>query len=181
MTLYGFKDNSIHDDMDSKERKHELLALDPDAETLGRTPLPHERYEYGSGFIYNIELAKKALLIAVNDVKKRTKNAGVQLDGIVLSNGETVDSVLFDSDVEARVAYLDFRGELALNPDYTIPEWKASENTFVVMDSSVLAKLNTAGKELLTNLFIWQKERVYEINEADTEEAITDITTTYEP
>lgn len=71
--------------------------------------------------------------------------------------GFTVDGVLFDSDTNANMAYLNFNAKLATDPQFSTP-WKASDNTWVTMDAALFAKVSAAFEANNQGAFLWQAQ-----------------------
>jgi hypothetical protein len=77
--------------------------------------------------------------------------------------GFLVDGVLFDSDQGARLAYLEFAMELASDPSYSNPHWKASPGIWVTMNAELFASVRSAGEAHMTAAFDWQAARDAEL------------------
>lgn len=96
----------------------------------------------------------------------------------VRSEGILVDDILFDTDVEARLAYLELMFKFMMNPEYVVENWKASEGVWVIMNKSMFDKLVLAWEGRLTSLFSFVREKEAEIKSKDDLEEIkiTDVT-----
>jgi len=93
----------------------------------------------------------QAKLAAINNGKN------VALDG-----GFTHNSVLFDSDSKARLAYLEFAHKLSTSPLYSTP-WKASTGQWVTMDATLFSALQPAYEQHIQACFAWQAAREMEV------------------
>lgn len=91
------------------------------------------------------------ILAAIQAEKVRARDAGFEVNG-----------VLFDSDSEARVAYLELAGKLAANPGYST-SWKASAGLWVDMDAALYAQVAAAGEAHISAVFGWQASREAEV------------------
>lgn len=109
-----------------------------------------EQTEMDETDIYTLANRK---LAAIQREKCRVRDSGVA----VQVNGT---DVLFDTDSGARIAYLEFLGMSGLVPNYTEPNWKASENTFVTMTQELFFAVVTARQTNERNAFLWQKAQV---------------------
>jgi hypothetical protein len=76
--------------------------------------------------------------------------------------GFTLDGVLYDTDAEARLAYLELATKLVQDPSYTTP-WKASKGQWVTMDAALFADLQPAYEAHIQACFVWQAEREQEL------------------
>jgi len=107
----------------------------------------------------------RAQLTAAIQAKKVQKRDG----------GFLVDDVLFDSDAGANVAYLNFYTRITVDPDYSTP-WKASGNTWVVMDAALFALVSAAFQANTEAAFGWQAQMAAALAEApDTYAALSAI------
>ena len=91
---------------------------------------------------------------------------------IMLEQGFTVDGVLFDSDINARIAYHDFESLLRVQDTFKI-DWKASNTEWVVMDKVLFEKIKVTLTEHMQNIFAWCKTKQEEISSAPTVSALT--------
>jgi len=71
--------------------------------------------------------------------------------------GFLVDETLFDSDANANVQYLNFYTRISVNPTYSTP-WKASGNTWVVMDATLFALVSAGFQANTESAFSWQAQ-----------------------
>lgn len=107
--------------------------------------------------------AAKLLISAKAKKLHRINNAkNTYLDGGFLHNG-----VLFDSDIKARLAYLEFAHKLATSPLYSTP-WKASTGQWVTMDAALFTALQQAYEAHISACFAWQAAREMEVAAAQT-------------
>jgi hypothetical protein len=79
-----------------------------------------------------------------------------------LDGGFTHNSVLFDSDSKARLAYLEFAHKLSTSPLYSTP-WKASTGQWVTMDAALFSALQPAYEQHIQACFAWQAAREMEV------------------
>jgi len=113
------------------------------------------------------EEVKAAKLAAIQAEKARVRDGGVEVGGIV-----------FDTDLSARMAYLELATELEADPTYTT-QWKANDDgDWVTMDGTLFTQLRSAGKTLMADAFAWQAARNAEV-EAATAETIGSVSQTY--
>ena len=75
-----------------------------------------------------------------------------------LDAGFLVGEVLFDSDINARLAYTELAMALQADPTYTTP-WKASDGVWVTMDAGLYAQVYAAGKAHIQSVFTWLAEK----------------------
>lgn len=119
----------------------------------------------------DIYVLAKRKLDAIQKEKCRVRDSGVAVEGIV-----------FDTDNAARIAYLEFLGMSQMNPGYTEPNWKASENIFVSMTQELFFKVVLARQTNERNAFEWQKARVIEVEaavEANDKVALMEVSEVY--
>lgn len=119
----------------------------------------------------DIYVLAKRKLDAIQKEKCRVRDSGVAVDGII-----------FDTDNAARIAYLEFLGMSQMNPGYTEPNWKASENIFVSMTQELFFKVVLARQANERNAFEWQKARVIEVEaavEANDKVALMEVSEVY--
>jgi len=100
----------------------------------------------------------------LNQEKKKAKSEGIQVDGI-----------LFDTDSEARIAYLELMVKFMIDPTYTVQDWKASEGSWVVMDITLFNKLVAAWEQRLSSLFSFIKTKETEIKSKNTKEELESV------
>lgn len=118
---------------------------------------------------YQTEPEKLAIYLkGVEDKLKREKTTSKD-------SGILVDGVKFDTDIEARIAYIEFMIKLMQNPSYTVTNWKASEGVWVTMDATLFGKLTTAWEGHLTSLFSFIKAKEIEIKSKTTKEQLDSI------
>lgn len=79
--------------------------------------------------------------------------------------GFTLDGVLYDTDAEARLAYLEIATKLGQDPTYSTP-WKASAGAWVTMDAALFAALQPAYEAHIQACFAWQAAREQELVQA---------------
>lgn len=115
-----------------------------------------------------LEDIKAAKLNAIHAEKNRARDAGF-----------TVDGVLFDSDTQARVAYLELEMQLDRDPAYSV-QWKASEGLWVTMNAELYAQVKAAGQAHIENCFAWQAAREAEVEAAATVDEVRAVSEGYE-
>lgn len=81
------------------------------------------------------------------------------------------DGVRYDSDAEARLAYLELSTKLSQDPAYSTP-WKASAGVWVTMNAALFAALQPAYEAHISACFAWQAAREAEVAAAQTVEAV---------
>ena len=107
----------------------------------------------------------RAQLLAAIQEKKKAKRDG----------GFMVGNVLFDSDANANVQYLNFYTRITKDPDYSTP-WKASGNTWVVMNAALFALVSAGFQANTEAAFTWQAQMDAALAEApDTFEALSAV------
>ena len=122
----------------------------------------------GTDWILDIDLAKKDVYSAIQTEKKQVRDGGV-----------TIDDVLFDTDVNARISYQEFQSGLSADASYTVNAWRASNGNFVVMESGLFSQVITASETLRTAVFEWQKAKEAEVSAATTLAELELISTEY--
>lgn len=81
---------------------------------------------------------------------------------VALDGGFWHDGVLFDSDVKARLAYLELALKLGQDQAYSTA-WKASTGSWVTMDAALFAALQPAYEAHIQGCFAWQAAREQEV------------------
>lgn len=123
----------------------------------------------GAAWIFDTAAARADIKAAIHNEKKRVRDSGV-----------TVDGILFDTDLMARVSYREFADQAALDPAYTVPDWRASRGVFVTMDAALHARVAEAGKQLFTHVFAWQRQQEAKVDAATGPEALSRINTRFQ-
>lgn len=123
----------------------------------------------GAAWIFDTAKARADIKAAVHNEKKRVRDSGV-----------TVDGIRFDTDLTARVSYREFADQAALDPAYTVPDWRASQGVFVTMDAVLHARVAEAGKQLFTHVFAWQRQQEAKVDDATGPEALSRINTRFQ-
>ena len=146
-------------------------ALLPSNSTL--IPVP----DFTGGWVWNnianrwdalsLETAKANKLALVQVEKNRKRDAGFLVNG-----------VLFDSDSEARVAYLELSMKLQVDPEFTT-DWKASDGQWVIMNATLFADVYAAGAAHIANCFNWQANKENEIQACESIEDLNNINIVY--
>lgn len=117
----------------------------------------------------DINAAKKRLLEIIQAEKKRIRDGGIEIDGVI-----------FDSDKTASIAYrLFFATKLSQDPTY-IKRWKASNGTWVTMDAKLFAKIETSMENLYSSVFEWQEAKTEEIEACTTADELEQIEVKYQ-
>jgi len=166
----GFYINSIHGDTipsDAVEITDELYSTLLTGQAEGKQiftdteghpflvvpPGPTDLYKTDDGvnWIFDIDTAKKNLFASIQAEKKRVKDGGFPLDG-----------VLFDSDDAANIAYLQLQVKLSSTPDYTI-RWKASAGVWITMDATLFTSVAAGLEAHYSACFAWQEAKEIEI------------------
>jgi len=86
--------------------------------------------------------------------KNRVRDGGFQHNG-----------VHFDSDAEARLAYLELSIQLSIDPAYST-QWKASSRQWVNMDLDLFNQVLPAYKDHIEFCFEWQGLKEYQLTTA---------------
>lgn len=151
-----------------------FTASPSDSEGLGRGLYQRAvNREFGSITPYVPDLTELALEKVKTIKEERDKK---------LSSGIVVDGVLFDTDEKAILAYMRFIIATILNPSITIPDWRASDNTWVTMDATLISKILTKWLQIEPAAFSWQKNKLSEVQSAYENADVTtlsNISTTY--
>lgn len=141
----------------------------PDGCIQDGPPSVYHKTHNGDVWIFDLANAQADIKVAIHTEKKRSRDGGVEVDGI-----------LFDTDINAQVMYRGFKDEVVKDPFYTVDKWRASsEGGFVVMTAELLDKIQAAGKQLFTNVFAWQSRQEALVDAATNLEALEQINTTY--
>ena len=151
-----------------------FTAIASDTEALGRDLYQRAiNREFGAIAAYTPDLTLLATE-KVNKIKEERDKA--------LASGMLVDGILFDTDEKAILAYMRFIIATILNPNITIPDWKASENTWVTMDAYLISKILTKWLQVEPAAFSWQKNKLAEVQSAyqnSNVSALSNISTVY--
>lgn len=108
---------------------------------------------------------------AVQAEKCRVRDAGTMVNG-----------VLFDTDLSARIAYMELFTQFAAEPTFTVA-WKASNGNWVTMTAALYQQVMAAGKARIQAAFAWQAGKDAEIDAAlaaGDKTALEAISTVYE-
>lgn len=91
------------------------------------------------------------------------KMAAIQAEKNRVRDGGFIHAgVRYDSDAEARLAYLELATKLAQDSTYSTP-WKASAGAWVQMDAALFSALQPAYEAHISACFAWQGAREQEI------------------
>ena len=117
---------------------------------------------------------------ALTKATKEAEGALVKEKKRVREEGIVVDGILFDTDIEARVSYIEFMLKLMLDPTYTVTDWKASDGVWVTMNKTLFEKLITVWETRLTSLFSFVKLKDAELKTKVSKEDIKATPIKYE-
>ncbi|NCC35607.1 MAG: DUF4376 domain-containing protein [Chloroflexia bacterium] len=106
--------------------------------------------------VVSLEDAKAAKMERINEGKN-----------VSLDSGFLHDGTLYDSDIKARLAYLEVEKKLLEVPGYSTG-WKASRGQWVTMDAELFASLQTTYEAHISACFAWQAAREMEVAAAQT-------------
>ena len=95
----------------------------------------------------------------IQEEKCRLRDAGLVIDGIK-----------FDTDANAQTMYTQYMVALLMDNTYVIPEWKASDGVFVVMDGALFMRIRAAWTAHISAITTRQKIKDAEVA------VLTDIT-----
>ncbi len=94
-------------------------------------------------------------------------------------SGFYIDTVLFDSDNNARTAYLMLAIAISGNPAYQVESWKPSTGHRVLMDAPLFAQVRAKLEELDKNCHAWLDAKEEEISACATPEALEAVSLVY--
>ena len=110
--------------------------------------------------IEQLEDLFSAKMEAINNGKNRALDAGFLF---TVGEGEEARDVLFDTDVKARLAYLELAVKLGQGRVHHGQPWKASRGQWVIMDAALFADLQPAYEAHIAACFAWQAAREQEL------------------
>ena len=114
--------------------------------------------------------------LSIEDVSKN-KLLKIQTEkNSIRDGGFTYDGVLYDSDSEARLAYLELSTQLSIDPTYSTP-WKASTGQWVTMNLELFNQVLPAYKAHIESCFTWQAQKEQEIAVAVANNSIEELNT----
>lgn len=151
-----------------------FTASSSDTETLGKTLYQRAiNREFGtiSPYVPDLTVLVKEKVDSIKEERDK-----------VLSSGIIVDGIKFDTDEKAILAYMRFIIATILNPSITIPDWKASDNTWVTMDAYLISKILTKWLQVEPAAFSWQKNKLAEVQSAyqnNNVTALSNVSTVY--
>jgi len=121
-----------------------------------------QKYLDDGGIIEEFQTATEKKEKDTNDAeaKLKTKKKELREEGI------TVNGILFDTDLEARIAYLELMIKFMMDPSYVVQDWKASDGVWVQMDKTTFDSLVAAWEVKLGNIFTFVKTKESEISES---------------
>lgn len=128
-------------------------------------------YIKAGGVIEDFETQEESLTKARVNVENNLVNEKMK----VRSEGILVDGVLFDTDSEARLSYLELMIKLMMDPEYSVADWKASDGVWVTMDNTLFQKIVLAWEQKLTSVFSFVKSKENEIKSKSTKEELDSI------
>lgn len=117
--------------------------------------------------VLSLETLRTQKANAIQQEKNRVKNSGFT---VLLGD----DSVRFDSDSAAQIAYMQLQVQLAANASLSL-RWKASGSTWVTMDAALCTQVQAANKAHTQACFAWQDERDAALEVAMTAEEISAV------
>ena len=116
---------------------------------------------------FDLEAAKADKLEKIQQGKVAARDGGFDVSG-----------TKFDSDQSARIAYLELSMKLQTDSTFTT-EWKANDETWVMMDAALYAQVAAAGQTHIENVFAWQAQQNALVASATTAEDLAAISTVY--
>ena len=108
-----------------------------------------------------LSTAKANKILDIQEKKKELRDAGIFIDG-----------VLYDTDQSAQVMYTQFLLALTTDPTYKIEEWKASGESFVVMDLAKILQIKDMWSTFCTSLHAVQSQKNAEVAALSTIEEV---------
>jgi len=150
-----------------------------EAITLKKEPFYTYTTEWvkGQDFIYreaeltktpDIEAMKADKLAKIQAGKNAARDAGIIVNG-----------TLFDTDSNARIAYLELSFKLSQDPAYSV-QWKANDiGDWVEMNATLFNDLYVAFGTHLESVFTWQEVQSQAVTAASTPEEIAAISDVY--
>lgn len=127
----------------------------------------------------NLNEAKNDWLSKIQVEKTRIRDAGFLVSDVTLIDG-TVQDVLFDSDLAARMSYQELQSELEIDTTGTYETaWKANSETWILMNSETFNLVRAAGKEHIAKCFAWQQQKSADILACGNVEEVIAIPTEY--
>jgi hypothetical protein len=86
--------------------------------------------------------------------------------------GLVIDGVKFDTDPNAQTMYTQYMVALLMDNTYTVPDWKASDGVFVLMDGALFTQIRAAWTEHISSITSRQKAKDAEVESLTT---LTDV------
>ena len=113
--------------------------------------------------------AFNALCISIDtqefiDLRKDLLSQAIAKKKEMRDGGFDVAGTLFDSDANARDAYAEYAIGFMLEPELTIPDWKASEGNWLEMNVTLFGQMMVEYKTFKQGIFSWYKAKQIEIN-----------------
>jgi len=106
------------------------------------------------------------IVLSPVDVLVEQKRADIRAEKYkIRDSGVLVNGILFDTDLEARISYVELGQRFIDDPTITL-DWKASGNTWVLMDLALYQEVVTAKDKHIKGVFEWQLAVETEINES---------------
>ena len=100
--------------------------------------------------------------------KKRIRDGGMDVGGI-----------LFDTDGMARISYIEFADRIAVDSEYAIPAWRASDGVFVIMNRGLYDQVKSSLNQLQSNVFSWQEQQEALVNNAESVSEVEAVSSSY--
>lgn len=113
--------------------------------------------------VSTLEGCKLVLLGIAGSKKKQLLDGGFELNG-----------TLFDSDINARMAYAELGMKFQASPTYST-QWKASPGVWVTMDATLYAQIASAGEAHISGIFAWLAGVQAQIAAAETVQELMEI------
>lgn len=93
----------------------------------------------------------------IQDKKRAIRDGGILVSGVI-----------FDTDGLAQTMYTQFMVGYMVDPKYTVPAWKASGETFVIMTGALVNAIKTAWSEMCIRVHEVQDRKIADINAMQT-------------
>jgi len=113
--------------------------------------------EHAEGWVEQQALEKLAHAIEDKRQEIQQEKCRRRDDGLV------VDGIKFDTDPNAQTMYTQYMVALLMDNTYTVPDWKASDGVFVVMDGTLFMQIRAAWTAHISSLTTLQKAKDVEV------------------
>jgi len=142
------------------QRLQGVILLPLNIETVEATEDTEQQYKYTL-----IKIADTGQNISDLDTcKEMYLEQAIAKKKEMLDGGFDVAGTLFDSDANARDAYAEYAIGFMLEPELTIPDWKASEGNWLEMNVTLFGQMMVEYKTFKQGIFTWYKAKQIEIN-----------------